>query len=259
MAAGLAREGKVPVVAIYSTFLQRAYDQVFHDVVLNGRPVVFCMDRGGIVGEDGWSHHGLYDLAYLRTLPRVKLMAPKDAPELDAMLRFAVSSGEICAIRYPRGSVPPAFTEETAPVEMGKAEVLEEGPDGAIVAYGAMVRPALEARRELERDGLRLTLVNARFASPVDSELIESLGREMPFLLTAEEASLPGGFGAAVLEALESAGLSGVRVRRLGVPAQMQDHSAKSMTMERLGLTAEGIATAVRQLSHEKASHPTWR
>jgi len=160
MAAGLAREGKLPVVAIYSTFLQRAYDQVFHDVMLNGRPIVFCMDRAGIVGEDGWSHHGLYDIAYLRTLPDMVLMAPKDGPELHEMLRFAARCGRVTAIRYPRGQVPPEFPRDGGDrIHLGRAEVLREGPDGAIWAYGSMVAPACEAANRLEQKGVSVTVV----------------------------------------------------------------------------------------------------
>jgi 1-deoxy-D-xylulose-5-phosphate synthase len=260
MAAGLAREGKLPVVAIYSTFLQRAYDQVFHDIMLNGRPVVFCMDRAGIVGEDGWSHHGLYDISYLRTLPDMVLMAPKDGPELHAMLRYAARSGRVVAIRYPRGRVPEPFTPDgTERVQMGKAEVLREGPDGAIWAYGSMVAPSMEAAETLAAKGLDVTVVNARFARPIDTGLLREHAGSQPFILTAEEASLPGGFGAAVLEGLEESDAPPVRVRRLGVPAELVDHSARSITHERFNLTPAGVAKTVEQLLHEKTSHPTWR
>ncbi|MHC4471064.1 MAG: 1-deoxy-D-xylulose-5-phosphate synthase [Planctomycetota bacterium] len=259
LAAGLAREGFVPVVAIYSTFLQRAYDQVFHDVCLNGRGVVFCMDRAGIVGEDGWSHHGLYDIAYLRTFPGITLLAPKNGPEFEEMLRWAIGSGEICAIRYPRGAIPPAFGRTLVkPVEVGRAEVLRNGPDGAILAYGGMVHAAWEATRILRRQGVKPTLVNARFANPVDSELILKLAKKQPFLLTLEDASLPGGFGSAVLEALADGASSAIRVTRLGAPAEMHDHSSRGETLSRLGLTPEGVAETVERLLHEKTSHPTW-
>jgi 1-deoxy-D-xylulose-5-phosphate synthase len=260
MAAGLAREGRIPVVAIYSTFLQRAYDQVFHDVVLNGRSVVFCMDRAGIVGEDGWSHHGLYDIAYLRTLPNMVLMAPKDGPELHAMLRSAARSGRVTAIRYPRGRVPEEFPRDGADrIQIGKAEVLRDGADGAIWAYGSMVAPSMAAAERLAGDGIDVTVVNARFARPVDTALLREHAVRHPFILTVEEASLPGGFGAAVLEGLEEADAPPVRVRRLGVPAELVDHSARKITHERFHLTPDGIATTMEQLLREKTSHPAWR
>ncbi len=260
MAAGLAREGKLPVVAIYSTFLQRAYDQVFHDVVLNGRPVVFCLDRAGIVGEDGWSHHGLYDIGYLRTLPNIVLMAPKDGPELGAMMRFASRAGRIAAIRYPRGRVPVDFPRDGADrIQLGRAEVVREGADGAIWAYGSMVSVARDAAEALAEKGVQITVVNARFARPLDTALLAEHAAVMPFILTAEEASLPGGFGSAVLEGLEECDAPPVRVKRLGVPAELVDHSARAISHERFNLTAEGMATTVERLLHEKTSHPTWR
>jgi 1-deoxy-D-xylulose-5-phosphate synthase len=257
MAAGLSREGILPVVAIYSTFLQRAYDQVFHDVVLNGRPIVFCMDRAGIVGEDGWSHHGLYDIAYLRTLPGITLMAPKDGPELHAMLRYAARSGKMVAIRYPRGKTPPDFPREGIDkIEAGRAEVMTEGCDGAIWAYGSMLAPAVTAASLLAVKGIEVTVVNPRFCRPIDAMLLKSHAETQPFILTVEEGSLAGGFGSAVLETFEDVP---VRVRRLGVPDELIDHSARAITFERLKLTPEGIASTVEQMLHEKTSHPTWR
>jgi len=260
MAAGLAREGMLPVVSIYSTFLQRAYDQVFHDVVLNGRPIVFCLDRAGIVGEDGWSHHGLYDIGYLRTLPDIVLMAPKDGPELHSMLRFAARAGRIAAIRYPRGRVPADFPRDGADrIHMGRAEMLREGPDGVIWAYGSMVARAVAAAGMLGEKGIEVSVVNARFARPLDTGLLLEHAGVHPFILTVEEASLPGGFGAAVLEGLEECSAPPVRVKRLGVPAELVDHSARSITHERFNLTPEGMAGTVERLLHEKTSHSTWR
>jgi 1-deoxy-D-xylulose-5-phosphate synthase len=259
MAAGLAREGILPVVAIYSTFLQRAYDQVFHDVVLNGRPVIFCMDRAGIVGADGWSHHGLYDITYLRAFPGITLLSPRSASELAAMLRYAAESGEVCAIRYPRGTVPPPIGPRTPPpIVKGRAEVLREGADGALVAYGPMVREAWLAAEMLERRGVGVTVVNARFANPVDGPLLRELAGEQPFLVTLEDAALAGGFGSAVVEALQEEGTPPVRVARLGIPAELCDHSSRRDTMDRLGLTPEGVAETVERLLHEKTSRPAW-
>jgi len=258
MAAGLSREGLIPVVAVYSSFLQRAYDQVFHDVVLNGRPVIFCMDRAGIVGSDGWSHHGSYDIAYLRTLPDITLMAPRSARELEEMLAFAVRSGDICAIRYPRGKVPPEYgIGEWQPIVKGKAEVLRTGSDGVLFAYGNMVTTAWEAARILRRGGIRMTVVNARFANPLDRELIRSLSVEQPFMVTLEDGSLAGGFGSGVLEVLEEENAR-IRVKRLGIPGELCDHAAREHTMRRLGLTPEAVAETAERMLHEKTSHPAW-
>ena len=217
------------------------------------------MDRGGLVGADGWSHHGLFDIAYLRTLPGLVLLSPRNDRELEAMLAFAAECGRITAIRYPRGSVPPAYgPAATAPIVLGKAEVLRGGEDGAIVAYGAMSYTAWRAAEILAGRGRAVTVVNARFANPVDAELLVELAGSQPFLVTLEEASLPGGFGSAVLEALADAGAPAIRVRRLGVPAEMIDHSAPKDTMARLGLTPEAVADAVEQLCREPSSHPAW-
>jgi 1-deoxy-D-xylulose-5-phosphate synthase len=247
------------VVAIYSTFLQRAYDQVFHDVVLNGRPVMFCMDRGGIVGADGWSHHGAYDIAYLRTFPRVTLLAPRDEVELHEMMKWGSRSGEIVALRYPRGSVPPAFgPEKHTPIEKGRAEVLREGSDGAILGYGAMAYTAWLAAEALSTRGIEVAVINPRFANPVDRELLVELAKTQPFLVTLEEGSLAGGFGSAVLEALADAGAPHVHVKRLGLPNELIDHSAHQDTMVRLGLTPEAVTETVERLLHEKTSRPAW-
>ncbi len=259
MASGLAQQGLLPVVAIYSTFLQRAYDQVFHDVLLNERPVIFCMDRGGLVGADGWSHHGLYDIAFLRALPGIVLLSPRSGEELEMMLRFAAESGSVCAIRYPRGSVPAPYGGPPAPIVRGRAEVLRTGPDGALVAYGPMAHTAMCAADLLDGRGIRTTVVNARFAKPVDEDLLADLARRQPFIVTLEEASLPGGFGAAVLEALEHACAPAVRVERLGVPPVLVDHSDAAVTLARFGLDAISVAGTVERLIHEKTSHPAWR
>jgi 1-deoxy-D-xylulose-5-phosphate synthase len=259
MAAGLTREGLLPVVAIYSTFLQRAYDQVFHDVVLNGRPVMFCMDRGGLVGADGWSHHGLYDISYLRAFPRITLLAPRDGLELLEMMRYAAASDEICAIRYPRGSVPPTFgPARRTPIEKGRAELIRKGGDGAILAYGAMVHTAHLTAEILAERGIHLTVVNARFANPVDGDLLLSLAAEQPYLVTLEEGALAGGFGSAVIESLADAGVPSVRVKRLGVPNELIDHAAHKDTMVRLGLTPDALSKTVEGLLHEKTSRPAW-
>jgi 1-deoxy-D-xylulose-5-phosphate synthase len=256
LSSGLAAAGLVPVAAIYSTFLQRGYDQVFHEVTLQGRKVIFALDRAGIVGSDGVSHTGAFDIAYLRTLPGIVLMAPKDAPELREMLRFAVTAPGVFALRYPRDEVPPAIRGGKTPgIEMGKAEVLLEGPDAGIVAYGASVYPAWCAAKALEHQGIRATVVNARFAKPVDADLLARLHRALPFLVTVEDHAALGGFGSAVLEALVAAGET-PRVRVLGIPDAYQDHAERDRLLARHGLDADGIAAAVRTMVGADAARP---
>ena len=258
LASGMATAGALPVAAIYSTFLQRGYDQVFHEVALQGRKVIFALDRAGIVGSDGVSHTGAFDIAYLRTLPGMILLAPKDAPELTAMLRFAATEPGVFALRYPRDEVPPAIRGGRTPaIEMGRAEVLLEGPDGAVVAYGASVYPAWCAAKALERQGVSITVVNARFAKPIDADLLVRLHRAQPFLVTVEDHSIHGGFGAAVLEALSAAG-EAPRVRVLGIPDAYQDHAERDRLLARHGMDADGIARSVLAMREARghASRP---
>ncbi|MBL0224936.1 MAG: 1-deoxy-D-xylulose-5-phosphate synthase [Geobacteraceae bacterium] len=247
-AAGLAAEGLRPVFAVYSTFLQRAYDQVFHDVCLQNLPVTFAVDRGGVVGSDGPTHHGAFDLSYLRHLPNMTLMAPKDENELQHMLATAIELGRPAAIRYPRGNGYGVPLDQTLrPLPVGKAEILRDGSDGVLLALGSMVAPAREAAGMLdEQYGIRLTVVNARFVKPLDTDMILELAGKYGSLITIEENALQGGFGTAVLELLEEHGLSGTRVLRLGYPdsyiAQGEQHELRAM----LGLDSEGIAASVR-------------
>jgi 1-deoxy-D-xylulose-5-phosphate synthase len=247
-AAGLAAEGLRPVFAVYSTFLQRAYDQVFHDVCLQNLPVTFALDRGGVVGSDGPTHHGAFDLSYLRHLPNMTLMAPKDENELQHMLATAIELGAPAAIRYPRGNGYGVPLDQTlTPLPVGKAELLREGSDGALLALGSMVVPALEAASMLEEQhGIRLTVVNARFVKPLDAALILELAGKCSVLITLEENALQGGFGTAVLELLEEHELSGIRVLRLGYPdsyiPQGEQHELRAM----LGLDPAGIAASLR-------------
>jgi 1-deoxy-D-xylulose-5-phosphate synthase len=247
-AAGLAAEGLRPVFAVYSSFLQRAYDQVFHDVCLQNLPVTFALDRAGVVGSDGPTHHGAFDLSYLRHLPNMTIMAPKDENELQHMLATAIELGSPAAVRYPRGNgygVP--LDQNLKPIPTGQAELLREGVDGVILALGAMVYPALDAAKLLEQEsGIRLTVVNARFVKPLDNELILQLAHKHGSLITVEENVLQGGFGSAVLELLEEQGLNNIRVQRLGYPdsyiPQGEQHELRNM----LGLDQAGIAASVR-------------
>lgn len=252
-AAGLALEGLRPVAAIYSTFLQRAYDQVLHDVCLQNLPVVFALDRGGIVGEDGETHQGLFDLSYLRHLPNMVLMAPKDEDELRHMLYTAVDHPGPIALRYPRGrGVGVSFSPVLRKIPIGRAEVLREGEDLLILAIGATVYPSLEAARELEKQGYQATVVNARFVKPLDEGLILNLAAKRGRVLTVEENVLQGGFGSAVLELLADRGLM-VPVKRLGIPDQFVEHGAPEILREKYGLDAKGILKGALELLEQPA------
>jgi 1-deoxy-D-xylulose-5-phosphate synthase len=246
-AAGLASEGMKPVPAIYSTFLQRAYDQVVHDVCLQNLDVTFVLDRAGVVGADGATHQGLYDLAYLRALPNMVVMAPKDENELRHMLVTAIDHPGPAALRFPRGAglgVP--LDPDLKALPLGCAELLRDGEDAAIVALGSMVHPALEAAAELAGEGLSVAVLNARFAKPLDRERILSLARRCAVLVTVEEHAASGGFGGAVLELLAASGQR-VPTRCLGVPDRLVEHGDPAELLAGLGLDAPGIARAVRE------------
>jgi 1-deoxy-D-xylulose-5-phosphate synthase len=249
-AAGLSTEGLKPVCAIYSTFLQRAFDQIVHDVCLQNLNVKFCMDRGGVAGPDGPTHHGLLDIAYLRAVPNLVVMAPKDEGELRDMLRTMIEHDGPAAVRYPRGNGVGADIErEPQALEIGKAEILRDtGSDVALVAYGSMVHPALQAAERLAKDGIEATVVNARFAKPLDASLLTALARTKRLVVTVEEAYLEGGFGSAVLELLEEHDLlGGARVVRLGVPDRWVTHGDAKLLLAKYGLDADGIYTRVRE------------
>jgi len=246
-AAGLAADGKKPVFAVYSTFLQRAYDQVMHDVSLQNLPVVFALDRGGVVGNDGPTHHGVFDLSYLRHLPNMTVMAPKNENELQHMLKTALDHNGPVALRYPRGNgygVP--LEQELKALPIGTAEVIREGGDGVVLALGTMVMPAFDAAQALASAGINLTVVNARFVKPLDQELILSLAKRFGRLVTVEENALQGGFGTAVLELLEEQGISGVPVMRLGYPDQYIEQGEQHELRASYGLDQDGIAKALR-------------
>jgi 1-deoxy-D-xylulose-5-phosphate synthase len=241
-AGGLALEGMRPVATIYSTFLQRAYDQVLHDVCLQELPVVFALDRAGIVGEDGETHQGLFDLSYLRHLPNLVVMAPKDENELRDMLYTAVEHPGPIALRYPRGQgVGVGFAATLSKVPIGKAEVLREGKDLLILAVGFTVYPALAAADELEKQGASATVVNVRFIKPLDEALILSLAAKHGRVLTVEENVLAGGFGSAVLELLADHNLFGVTVKRLGIPDVFVEHGSQDILRKKYELDTAGI------------------
>ena len=247
MASGMATAGMKPICAIYSTFLQRGYDQVFQEVVLQKLPVVFAMDRAGLVGEDGATHNGLYDIAYLRCLPGITLMAPKDGPELHEMMRLALSLPGPSGIRYARGNAPTAndlvgWHGRSRPVELGKMEVLREGGDGAVLAYGHMVQTALEAAVLLERRGVHIEVVNARFCKPLDEQGVLALCDRHDRVVTLEDHSRVGGFGSAVLECIAAHGPVRAQVQVMGVPDDLLEHMSRNQVLEHCGLTALHVA-----------------
>jgi 1-deoxy-D-xylulose-5-phosphate synthase len=248
-AAGLASEGLRPVVAIYSTFLQRAYDQILHDVCLEGLPVTFAIDRGGIVGEDGPTHHGLFDLAYLRSLPNMTVMAPKDENELRRMLVTAVQHDGPIALRYPRGAGTGAsLADPIASLKIGRAEKLTSGEDALVLAIGRPVTDALRAQECLAGDGIAVTVVNCRFVKPLDTDLISTLAGKIPHVLTVEENVLQGGFGSAVTEFVSDLGIQPLRLKRIGIPDEFVPHGPPDRLRSRYGIDAAGIDAAVRQL-----------
>jgi len=248
-AAGLATQGFRPIVAIYSTFLQRAFDQVIHDVCLQELPVIFAIDRSGIVGDDGKTHQGTFDISYLLPIPNLIIAAPKDENELQHLLYTAVKANRPMAIRYPRGAgvgVPlePTLTE----LPIGKGEILREGEDVAIVAIGSTVMPALQAAEDLSRQGIEATVVNARFAKPLDAELILEVAGRTRRLVTVEENVLSGGFGNAVIELLTSSGRNDIQVKAIGIPDEFVEQGSQARLRANYGLDAEGIAKKVTEL-----------
>lgn len=248
LAAGLACEGMRPVAAIYSTFLQRGYDQIVHDVCIQNLPVFFCLDRAGIVGADGPTHQGMYDIAYLRCLPNMVLMAPKDEAELQQMIVTGVNytQGPI-SLRYPRGNGHgvPLMEEGWEELPIGKAEILRQGDDLLMLGYGSMVYPAMQTAEILSEHGIEATVINARFAKPLDTELILPLAKQIGRVVTLEEGCLMGGFGSAIAESLLDHDIV-VPVMRIGVPDKLVDHATPEQSMAALGLTPSQIAERVR-------------
>jgi len=252
-AAGLARNGFVPVVAIYSTFLQRAYDQMIHDVALQNLHVVFCLDRAGVVGEDGPTHHGIFDISYMRHIPNFVCMAAKNQEELMAMLDFAVNDikGPV-SIRYPRGGVnqPSVNSHQLsgAKIELGKAEVLRAGKDIALLAIGPMAHTSLEAAHLLSDDGISAEVINMRFIKPMDEEFIKKLCKKTKYIVTIEDACLKGGFGSAVSEIIVKLGIENIKLRTLGLADQFIPQAKRQQQLLKAGLDAEGIAACARKL-----------
>jgi len=248
-AAGLATEGFKPVVAIYSTFLQRAYDQILHDVCIEALPVVFAIDRGGIVGEDGATHNGVFDLSYLRSLPNMVVMAPKDENELARMLTTSLAHKGPIAVRYPRGDVEGVKIEKRdIPVPIGKGEILQKGNDVLILAIGRSVSEALAAHSTLAEKGISATVVNCRFVKPLDADLIGALAGEIPRIITVEENVRQGGFGSAVLECLSDQGVTGFHLQCIGIPDTFVEHGPQKILRSKYGIDASTIVDTAKRL-----------
>ena len=239
-----------PVVAVYSTFLQRAYDSVLHDICMQDLHVTMCLDRAGIVGDDGFTHHGVFDYAYLRSMPRMTIMAPKDENELRQMLNTALQFNGPIAIRYPRGSgIGVACEDELKELPIGKGELLREGTDVCLLAIGSMVQTALQIADALAANGIQAGVINLRFAKPLDKELIVQAAEKYGKLVTLEEGVLAGGVGSAVLELLNKAGLmQKVQVLNLGLPDEFVPHGDKKYLFRDLGLDTESIKEKITAL-----------
>ena len=248
-AAGLAKEGYRPVVAIYSTFIQRGYDHLIHDVCMQKFPVVFALDRAGLVGEDGPTHHGVFDIAFTRSIPNLVVMAPADEDELADMLATALDLGVPCAMRYPRAhGLGVSVKKEPTILPLGRASMATEGEDMLIIAVGSMVAPAVEASRILGDEGIAAGVLNPRFLKPLDQDMISARAASAGSVLIVEEGVLPGGFGSAVLELFSDQGLQGVRTARLGIPDTFVEHGTRSELLDDFGLTADGIADRARSI-----------
>jgi 1-deoxy-D-xylulose-5-phosphate synthase len=244
-AAGLASQGLRPVIAVYSTFLQRAYDEIIHDVCIQNLPVVFAVDRAGIVGEDGPTHQGLFDISFLRNVPGLTIMAPADLGELKKMLMAALRHEGPSAIRYPRGKASTGQSiSGQSEVVFGKSEILLDGNDVAIIGIGNTVSPAVKAAGLLKKDGIDACVVNARFIKPLDKELIDSIARRTKKLIIVEENVLAGGFGSCVIECLSDAGISDVAVKRIGIDDEFVEHGSQRKLREKYGLDEQGIYKA---------------
>ena len=252
-AAGQAKAGCRPIVDIYSTFLQRSFDQIFQEVCLQNLPVVFMLDRAGLTGPDGPTHHGAFDLGYLRLFPNMAVLAPGDEHDLAAMLDWALAHGGPVAIRYPKATVE-NHGGQRPPIELGRSETLAEGHDGLVVACGTLLGEALAAAAELRAEGLDLTVINARFVKPLDPTILERI-EAAPWTVTLEENVLQTGFGSAVLEAVNDAGLPAGMIVRLGLPDRFVEHGERAELLADLGLDAAGIAATCRRLAGRTTAH----
>jgi 1-deoxy-D-xylulose-5-phosphate synthase len=251
-AAGLAKSGMRPIVDIYSTFLQRSFDQIFQEVALQNLPVAFTLDRAGLTGPDGPTHHGVFDTTYLRLFPNFVVMAPGDELDVAPMLRFALSHSGPASLRYPKTNLE-RVDRPLAPVELGQAEVYEWGEDGVLIAYGTLFSACVKAAAALREEGINVGVINARFVKPLDRATLLRAVEEMPLVVTVEEGTLEGGFGSALLEAANSAGLDTSHVLRLGLPDRFIEHGERGELLADLGLDAGGICAAVRRAAGAKS------
>ncbi|HEX78820.1 MAG TPA: 1-deoxy-D-xylulose-5-phosphate synthase [Dehalococcoidia bacterium] len=249
VAAGLATQGYKPVVAIYSTFLQRSFDQIIHDVCTQNLPVVFAIDRGGIVGDDGKTHQGTLDLSYLTLVPNLTVAAPKDENELQHLLYTALEAKQPMAVRYPRSAgVGVNMDEELHQIPIGSGEVLNQGDDVAILAIGATVAPAMEAAKELAENNIKAMVINSRFAKPLDAELINGIALSIKNIVTVEENTVNGGFGSSVLALLQRSGISDVNIKNIGIPDEFVEHGSQAILRAKYKLDAAGIAEETSNL-----------
>lgn len=245
--AALAKAGLKPIVAIYSTFLQRSYDQIVHDICLQDLDVVLCLDRAGLVGEDGPTHHGMLDIVYLRGMPKMTIMAPRDQKELESMLELSTVIKRPVAIRYPRGGlIGKHAILPSSPLELGKSELLKDGNDLAIFAVGSTVYPAIEVSEMLQKEGVNASVINARFIKPLDEELLEDILNRTKKVVTIEEGVIDGGFGSAILEFIEKEKIKGVNVKRIGLPSEFIEHGDRMQLLKKYNLTSEGIYNIIK-------------
>jgi 1-deoxy-D-xylulose-5-phosphate synthase len=249
-AAGMAKAGLRPIVDIYSTFLQRAFDHIFQEVALQNLPVTFCLDRAGIAGADGPTHHGAFDNAYLRIFPNLVVTAPGDELDVAPLLDFALQHPGPVSIRYPKANTE-AVVRPEQPVELGKAEVYRWGADGMFVAFGTLFTHCVQAAQQLKAEGLDVGVINARFAKPLDTETIFRALDECAFVVVVEEGTILGGFGAAVLEAANAAGLRTDHLRCLGIPDRFIEHGERDELLMDLGLDANGLTATARALAEQ--------
>ncbi len=247
-AAGQAKAGLRPIVDIYSTFLQRSYDQIFQEVALQKLPVTFLLDRAGLTGPDGPTHHGAFDLAYMRVFPNMVVMAPGDERDVQPMVQFALTHDAPCSIRYPKSNVD-SIDRVPTPIELGRAEVLDWGRDGVIVCCGTLLKSCQKAAAELRQEGLEIGVINARFIKPLDTETLLRAVDESPFVVTVEEGCLAGGFGSALVEAATDARISTAHVRRVGIPDRFIEHGERSELLAAVGLDVPGIVSACREMA----------
>lgn len=243
-AAGMAKAGMRPIVDIYSTFLQRSFDQIFQEVALQNLPVTFCLDRAGVVGPDGPTHHGVFDNSYMRVFPNMVVMAPGDEQDVRGMLDFALEYPGPVSIRYPKTGAE-SIERTVEPIRLGEAEVLDWGRDGILIAFGTLLTNCVKAAARLKKDGLDVGVINARFCKPLDHETMLRAVADAGFIVTVEEGTLVGGFGSAVLEAVNAAGLRTDHIRRLGVPDHYVEHADRNEQLRELGLDVDGIVRTV--------------